>query len=329
MNTNLKEKKSFLILISLIALVGLFLVSINLGSIKVEMYELVKGLLFNVDEPKINIIRDIRMPRVLAAIIIGANLAVSGVLLQAIIRNPLAEPSVVGISSGSALVSVVILLFFPKLNSIRPLFGFIGGLIACVVVFSLAYKKGFSAIRIVLAGVAVNAMLSAMSNITIQFGAGAVSSVQSWLTGSLANITWMDIRLLLVYSVIGHIGAFLLYKSCDLIALGEKNAKSLGLNYDLHMFLICVVAVFLSATATSIGGVIAFVGLVVPHICRIIMGSSHKYLIPFSIIIGAMLLLIADTMGRMLFAPLEIPVGIVMAVIGGPVFLYLLKRSDV
>ena len=329
MNTNLKEKKSFLILISLIALVGLFLVSINLGSIKVEMYELVKGLLFNVDEPKINIIRDIRMPRVLAAIIIGANLAVSGVLLQAIIRNPLAEPSVVGISSGSALVSVVILLFFPKLNSIRPLFGFIGGLIACVVVFSLAYKKGFSAIRIVLAGVAVNAMLSAMSNITIQFGAGAVSSVQSWLTGSLANITWMDIRLLLVYSVIGHIGAFLLYKSCDLIALGEKNAKSLGLNYDLHMFLICIVAVFLSATATSIGGVIAFVGLVVPHICRIIMGSSHKYLIPFSIIIGAMLLLIADTMGRMLFAPLEIPVGIVMAVIGGPVFLYLLKRSDV
>ena len=329
MNTNLKNKKSFLILISLIALVGLFLVSVNLGSLKVEMIELIKGLLFNIDEPKINIIRDIRMPRVLASIIIGANLAVSGVLLQAIIRNPLAEPSVVGISSGSVLVSVIILLFFPQLNTVRPLFGFIGGLVACVVVFSLAHKKGFSAIRIVLAGVAVNAMLSAMSNITIQFGAGAVSSVQSWLTGSLANITWMDIRLLLVYSVIGHIGAFLLYKSCDLIALGEKNAKSLGLNYDLHMFLICVVAVFLSATATSIGGVIAFVGLVVPHICRIIMGSSHKYLIPFSIIIGSMLLLIADTMGRMLFAPLEIPVGIVMAVIGGPVFLYLLKRSDV
>jgi len=329
MNTNLKNKKSFLILISLIALVGLFLVSVNLGSLKVEMIELIKGLLFNIDEPKINIIRDIRMPRVLASIIIGANLAVSGVLLQAIIRNPLAEPSVVGISSGSVLVSVIILLFFPQLNNIRPLFGFIGGLVACIIVFSLAHKKGFSAIRIVLAGVAVNAMLSAMSNITIQFGAGAVSSVQSWLTGSLANITWMDIKLLLVYSVIGHIGAFLLYKSCDLIALGEKNAKSLGLNYDLHMFLICVVAVFLSATATSIGGVIAFVGLVVPHICRIIMGSSHKYLIPFSIIIGSMLLLIADTMGRMLFAPLEIPVGIVMAVIGGPVFLYLLKRSDV
>lgn len=329
MNINLKNKKGFLILISLIILVGLFLVSINLGSLKIEMVELIKGLLFNVNDSKINIIRDIRVPRVLAAIIIGANLAISGVLLQAIIRNPLAEPSVVGISSGSVLVSVVILLFFPQLNNIRPLFGFIGGLVACIIVFSLAYKKGFSAIRIVLAGVAVNAMLSAMSNITIQFGAGAVSSIQSWLTGSLANITWMDIRLLLIYSVIGHIGAFLLYKSCDLIALGEKNAKSLGLNYDLHMFLICIVAVFLSATATSIGGVIAFVGLVIPHICRMIMGSSHKYLIPFSIIIGAILLLIADTMGRILFAPLEIPVGIVMAVIGGPVFLYLLKRSEI
>ena len=172
-------------------------------------------------------------------------------------------------------------------------------------------------------------MLSAITNITVQFGAGTVSSVQSWLTGSLANITWIDIKLLLIYSIIGHVGAFILYKSCDLIALGEKNAKSLGLNYDLHMSLICIVAVFLSATATSIGGVIAFVGLVVPHTCRIIMGSGHKYLIPFSVTMGGILLLLADTLGRIVFSPLEIPVGIVMAVIGGPVFLYLLRRSEV
>ncbi len=329
MKINSNKKKSFLILLSLIAVLGLFLVSINLGSIKVEINELIRGLLYNTNNPKINIIKDIRIPRVIAAIIIGANLAVSGVLLQAIIRNPLAEPSIVGISSGSSLVSVVILLFLPKLNYIRPLFGFLGGLLACMMVFSLSYKKGLSAIRIVLAGVAVNAMITAITNITIQFGAGTISSIQSWLTGSLANITWIDVKLLLVYSIIGHIGAFLLYKSCDLIALGEKNAKSLGVNYDLHMFLICIVAVFLSATATSIGGVIAFVGLVVPHICRIIMGSTHKYLIPFSITMGAILLLIADTVGRIVFSPLEIPVGVVMAVIGGPVFLCLLRRSEV
>lgn len=326
---NSKNKKNKIILLSFITIFMLFLISINLGSIKVELKELIVGLLSNTDDPKISIIRDIRIPRVLAAIIIGANLAVSGVLLQAIIRNPLAEPSIVGISSGASLISVVILLFFPSLNSIRPFFGFFGGLVSCILVCGLAFKKGLSPIRIVLAGVAVNAMLSAITNITVQFGAGAVSSVQSWLTGSLANITWIDIKLLLIYSIIGHIGAFLLYKSCDLIALGEKNAKSLGLNYDLHMSLICVVAVFLSATATSIGGVIAFVGLVVPHICRIIMGSSHRYLIPFSISMGGILLLLADTLGRMAFSPLEIPVGIVMAVTGGPVFLYLLRRSEV
>ena len=329
MNIDSKRKKHLLMLLSIVVVLILFLLSINLGSIKLEISELLKGLLFNSNDPKINIIRDIRIPRVLAAIIIGGNLAVSGVLLQAIIRNPLAEPSIVGISSGSSLVSVIILLFLPKLNYIRPLFGFIGGLIGCMMVFLLAYKKNLSPIRIVLAGVAVNAMLTALTNITTQFGAGAVSSIQSWLTGSLANITWMDIKLLLVYSIFGYIGAFLLYKSCDLISLGEKNAKSLGLNYDLHTILICIVAVFLSSTATSIGGIIAFVGLIVPHICRIIIGSSHKYLIPFSTIIGGMLLLIADTIGRICFNPLEIPVGVVMAVIGGPVFLYLLRRSGI
>ena len=329
MSIKSKNKKNKIIFISFIAVVILFLISINLGSIKVELKDLIKGLLLNTDDPKVSIIRDIRIPRVLAAIIIGANLAVSGVLLQAIIRNPLAEPSIVGISSGASLVSVIILLFFPTLNTIRPLFGFLGGLVSCILVCGLAFKKGLSPVRIVLAGVAVNAMLTAITNITVQFGAGTVSSVQSWLTGSLANITWIDIKLLLIYSIIGHIGAFILYKSCDLIVLGEKNAKSLGLNYDLHISLICIVAVFLSATATSIGGVIDFVGLVVPHICRIIMGSGHKYLIPFSVTMGGILLLLADTLGRTVFIPLEIPVGIVMAVIGGPVFLYLLRRSEV
>lgn len=329
MSIKSKNKKNKIIFISFIAVVILFLISINLGSIKVELKDLIKGLLLNTDDPKVSIIRDIRIPRVLAAIIIGANLAVSGVLLQAIIRNPLAEPSIVGISSGASLVSVIILLFFPTLNTIRPLFGFLGGLVSCILVCGLAFKKGLLPVRIVLAGVAVNAMLTAITNITVQFGAGTVSSVQSWLTGSLANITWIDIKLLLIYSIIGHIGAFILYKSCDLIVLGEKNSKSLGLNYDLHISLICIVAVFLSATATSIGGVIAFVGLVVPHICRIIMGSGHKYLIPFSVTMGGILLLLADTLGRTVFIPLEIPVGIVMAVIGGPVFLYLLRRSEV
>lgn len=325
----LKHTKLSLIIIFTVILLGLFILAMKVGSIDIGVKDLVVGLLTNVDEAKINIIRDLRMPRVIAAILIGANLSVAGVLLQAIIRNPLADPSVAGISAGASLASVIILLFAPQLNTMRPLFGFIGGLVACTIVYSIAYKKGLSPIRIVLSGIAVNAMLAAMTSMSNMIGSNNSSAIQLWLSGSLANITWMDVRLLSIYSLIGYIGAFLLYRSCDVIVLGEKNAKSLGFNYDLQMILICLVAVFLASTATAVGGIIAFVGLVVPHICRIIIGSGHKYLIPFSITVGGILLLVADTLARSAFKPVEVPVGMVMAVIGGPVFLYLLRRSDV
>lgn len=329
-NRNFKSsKKVILILLSLISMVIITLFAMKLGSIDIEFGELIIGLLTNSSDPKVSLIRDLRMPRVLVSLLVGANLAVSGVLLQSIIRNPLADPSVTGISAGASFASVIILIFFPKLNSIRPLFGFIGGLVACSLVYMLAYKKGISAIRIVLAGIAINAMLVSLTSMSNMYGANNSASIQLWLNGSLANITWNDVYILLIYSLIGYIAAFLLYRSCDVIVLGEKNAKSLGLNYDLQMALICLVAVFLGSTATAVGGIISFVGLVVPHICRMIIGSSHKYLIPFSISMGAILLLIADTISRYAFRPLEIPVGLVMAVIGGPVFLYLLRRSDV
>lgn len=323
------NKKNILILISLIAMMCLTIYAMKIGSIEIGFKDLLIGLLSNSDDTTVNLIKDLRMPRVIVAILVGANLSLAGVLLQSIIRNPLADPSVTGISAGASFASVLILIFFPKLNSIRPLFGFIGGLVACSLVYILAYKKGISAIRIVLAGIAINAMLVSLTSMSNMYGANNSTSIQMWLNGSLANVTWNDVKILAIYSVIGYIASFILYRSCDVIVLGEKNAKSLGLNYDLQMVLICLVAVFLGSTATAVGGIISFVGLVVPHICRMIIGSGHKYLIPFSITMGGMLLLIADTIARYSFKPIEIPVGLVMAVIGGPVFLYLLRRSDV
>lgn len=326
---NSNRKKVFLILTSFIVLIAITLLSMKLGSIDIEFNELIVGLLTNSNDPTINLIKDLRMPRVIVALLVGANLALAGVLLQSIIRNPLADPSVTGISAGASFASVIILIFFPKLNSIRPIFGFIGGLTACSFVYILAYKKGISAIRIVLAGIAINAMLVSLTSMSNMYGSNNSASIQLWLNGSLANITWNDVRILAIYSAIGYIAAFMLYRSCDVIILGEKNVKSLGINYDLQMALICLVAVFLGSTATAVGGIISFVGLIVPHICRMIIGSGHKYLVPFSITMGGILLLIADTIARYAFKPIEIPVGLVMAVIGGPVFLYLLRRSDV
>ena len=163
--------------------------------------------------------------------------------------------------------------------------------------------------------------------ITVSAGLGA-SNIQKWMMGSLATVNWSNVNILLIYSTIGILAAILLSKVCNILALGSKNAKSLGFNSDIYMIIVTAVAVFLASISTAIAGVISFVGLVVPHICRIIIGSDHKYLIPCSGIVGAFLVLFADTVGRMAMRPNEIPVGVVTCIFGAPFFLYLLRRSD-
>ena len=302
--------KSLYIGLSLIVLI-LMIISLKLGSIDISFGELIKGLLSGSNEGNIGIIKDLRMPRVIIAALVGGNLALAGVLLQAVIRNPLADPQVTGISSGACLVSLIFIIFMPTSGSIRPIVGFFGGLVSCIVVYLMAYKKELDTMRIVLAGAAINALLGGLSQIlTIGSGVGA-GNIQSWISGSLAATSWDEVKILFLYSIIGN-----------------KNAKSLGFNSDLQMILITVVAVFLGSVSTAIVGIISFVGLVVPHICRILIGSDHRYLIPFSIFVGGALVLLADTIGRMLVKPYEIPAGIIMAVIGAPFFSYLLIRSD-
>lgn len=321
--------KLIYISIAIILLVLAIIVSLKIGSIKISYKELIFGLFSDNQSGNIEIIKDLRMPRVFVAVLVGANLAISGVLLQSVIKNPLADPYITGISSGASLVAVSIIVFAPKLIKLGPIFGLLGGAISCLIVYGMAYKNGLSPIRIVLAGAAVNALLGGLTVIvTLCAGPGA-SSMQMWLAGSLAKISWLDFKILIGYSVVGIIVSILLSKSCNVIVLGNKNASSLGYNSTFQIILITIVAVFLAGISTAIAGIISFVGLVVPHICRIIIGSDHKYLIPFSGVLGSVLLLLADTLGRSIIKPYEIPVGIVMAVIGAPFFLYLLKRSDI
>ena len=322
-------KKNIYIGISVVVLIILSLSSMKIGSIDITLKELLVGIFTNNGGETWDIIRDLRMPRVITAILVGSSLAVSGVLLQAVIRNPLAEPSITGISSGASLFSVVVMVFLPSLTSYRYLFGFLGGILACIVVYSLAFKNTLSPIRIVLTGIAVNAMLGGIISITTIFNGNNASSVQMWLTGSLVAVTWKDVFPLLAYTIIGLICAFILSRTCNVIVLGDKNSKGLGFNADKTRIIISLVAVFLARVSTSVAGIISFVGLVVPHICRIIIGSNHRYLIPFSCTLGAILLLIADTLGRTIAKPYEIPVGIVMAILGAPFFLYLLRKSNV
>ena len=233
-----KKTKIAFIFSLLIVLMVTILISLRLGSIDISFTELIKGMLSGESTGNVGIIKDLRMPRVIIAVLIGANLAISGVLLQAVIRNPLADPYITGISSGACAVTVFFMVFVPSVTTMRPIFGFLGGLVCCAIVYLMAYKKGLSPIRIVLAGAACNALLGGLSSMfTVSAGLGA-SNIQKWITGSLATVNWDNVYMLLPYSIIGIILAICTSKICNVLLLVSKNAKSLGFNSDLYMILV-------------------------------------------------------------------------------------------
>lgn len=320
-----RRGSAFLIIFTL--LVIMIVVAISVGSVSVPLDQVIDSIL-NGTGGSGGIIRDIRIPRVIMGVLVGANLAVAGVLLQGVMANPLADPGITGISSGASVVVMLVMLYFPGASASIPFYGFIGSMVACMLIYLLAWKNGISAIRIILAGVAVNAMLGGVTSMISILNSENLTGVLSWLNGNLGKKGWSEVRMLVIYTVIGLALTIPLSKSCNLLALGDKNAKSLGYSPNVLRILISIVAVFLAGISTAYVGVIGFIGLVVPHIARMIMGTDHKVLIPFSALLGSTMLLLADTLGRTITAPYEIPVGIVMTIIGGPFFLYLLRKDQ-
>lgn len=321
------SKKICMILTTVFVLCFTILISLRIGSIDISFKELIDGMFLNKQSNNFLIIRDLRMPRVLSAVLIGGNLAVAGALLQTTMKNPLADPGIIGISSGASLGAIAVMVIFTDLIKYKIIIAFIGGIIAACLVYLIGEDKGFSPVRIILAGVCVNSILNALSSMVTVFNSAGVSSIQTWLLGSLVNVTWSDFKILALYTIVGIALCLLVIKSCDLMGLGDKTAQSLGLNVNRVRVMITFVAVFLTSISTGVGGVISFVGLVIPHICRFLIGSSHKFLIPFSYFMGGFLLLVADTVSRNIFRPYEIPVGLTMCLVGGPFFIYILRRS--
>ena len=321
------SKKICMILTTVFVLSFTILISLRIGSIDISFKELIDGMFLSKQSNNFLIIRDLRMPRVLSAVLIGGNLAVAGALLQTTMKNPLADPGIIGISSGASLGAIAVMVIFTDLIKYKIIIAFIGGIIAACLVYLIGEDKGFSPVRIILAGVCVNSILNALSSMVTVFNSAGVSSIQTWLLGSLVNVTWNDFKILALYTIVGIALCLLVIKSCDLMGLGDKTAQSLGLNVNRVRVMITFVAVFLTSISTGVGGVISFVGLVIPHICRFLIGSSHKFLIPFSYFMGGFLLLVADTVSRNIFRPYEIPVGLTMCLVGGPFFIYILRRS--
>ena len=257
----------------------------------------------------------------------GAATAVSGVLLQAVIKNPLADPGIIGVSSGASLAAVLITAFFPSLYFFTPLFAFAGGMLAFILVYGLSYQNGLSPLRIILVGVAVNAMFSGLMS-AFNSGTGSnLSGVASIVNANITMKTWDDFSTLAVYTVIGLILSLFASARCNLLALEDKTARSLGLNVNKSRVVISVIAVLLAGISTAVIGPISFLGLIVPHIARLLIGSDHRVLIPYSMVLGAFTLLLADTVGRTVAAPYEISASVIMSVVGGPFFILLLRRS--
>lgn len=320
------KKKIAAFILTAAGLLVLFLFSVNTGSLKVSPRELFMGLFIEYN-PDVATVYDLRFPRIFIAMLGGAATAVSGVLLQAVLKNPLADPGIIGISSGASLAAVLITAFFPALYFFTPLFAFLGGMLAFLLVYSLSYKGGLSPLRIILVGVAVDAMFSGIMS-AFNSGTGSnYSGVASIVNANITMKTWEDVRTLFGYALVGLIASLFVTGQCNLLSLEEKTAGSLGVNVTRSRLVISVIAVLLAGISTAVIGPISFLGLIVPHIARLLVGSSHRVLVPYSMLLGAFTLLLADTVGRTIAAPYEISASIIMSVVGGPFFILLLRRS--
>lgn len=326
---SIKKKKNVKVLVSFIStfllLVVMFFVAVNIGSLKVSVSKLVRGLFVEYDEV-VSTIYDLRFPRIIISMLAGAGISVSGVLFQAVLKNPLADPGIVGISSGAGCVSALVISLAPSMYFYTPIFAFLGGVMAFTIVYGLSWNNGLSPLRIILVGVAINSMFTGLLDTFNSMNGGNVSGVASIINGNITMKTWDDVYTLLPYVVIGIVLALAFGKICNLLSLEDTTAKGLGINVNLMRILISLIAVLLASISTAVVGMVSFLGLIVPHIGRMLVGSDHKKLIPFSILLGAFVFLLADTLGRTIAMPYEVSASVIMSVIGGPFFIILLRR---
>lgn len=312
-------------IIALVVLLVGILFSIKLGAIPLswsELYHVLSGS----DSSKLGqIIMTIRLPRILVGFLAGMNLALAGVILQGILRNPLADPGIIGITSGGALAAMIIMILLPTYVMLVPIGAFIGALAASLLVYGISWQGGLNPLRLILAGVAVAAFFGGFNTVLSVFYPDRVQGTVSWMAGGFVGRSWDDIMMIWPYTAIGIVGSMVSIRWLTLLSLGDDTARTLGLHVERCRLALLVLAALLAASAVSVSGMLGFVGLIVPHVARLIVGVDYRYLIPTSMVFGGILIVYADTLARMIIAPGEIPVGVLMSFLGAPFFLYLLK----
>lgn len=304
-----------------------FILSNRLGSMEISVDRIWEVLRFDDGSPQRLVLWNVRLPRTIVACLAGINLALSGSILQGVMRNPLADPGIIGISSGAGLAGIIILILFPEHQNLVPPAAFLGAIVAAMMIYILAWKGGIQPIRVILAGVAVSAFLGAGISGLMVFYSDKVHGALMFMNGGLSARSWPQVWMILPYTIAGIILAVLLSEKLNILILGDDIARGLGLKVEATRLGMTAIAALLAASAVSVVGLLGFVGLIVPHSVRIMIGKDYKYIFPGSILLGAAVLVLCDTFARTAFSPIEIPVGIVMAVLGAPFFLYLLRKE--
>ncbi len=342
----LKSKKlyKFNILLLLIVLLVLIMISTALGTIRIPVGDVIKIItskipvmdshvdLDSIKKSNLFIVLNIRLPRIILACLVGAILSVVGASYQAIFKNPMADPYVMGASSGAAFgatLGIIINLGNGVLGfGATSILAFAGALLTTFIVYNLArIGNKISTTSILLAGIVISSLLTSIISLMMIFNHDELARIVTWTMGSFNGASWTQVSVITIPTLLGCIFLSSLSREMNALVMGEENAQNLGVNVELIKKVILILSSFLAACAVSVSGIIGFVGLIVPHLFRLLFGSDHRILLPVSVLGGAIFLLICDTLARTVLHGVEIPVGIITSIFGGPFFLYLLRKS--
>ncbi len=306
------------------------LINVGYGEYKIPPLDVLKTLGgIEIDQGYSVVINTLRLPRVLVALLAGMGLATSGAILQALTRNPLADPGIIGVTAGASLAAVTLIVLFPAIALFTlPFAAFGGALVVTVLIYWLAWNQGSSPMRLILVGIGITSIATALTSVLVTFGEiNSVSQALIWLTGSVYGRSWHHVWSLLPWLAVFLPLAFLLCRDLNALNLGDDVAQGLGSHVEQKRTLLLLISVALAAASVATAGSIGFVGLIAPHLARQLVGPAHEGLLPTAALTGGMIVVSADLLAKMLFAPIELPCGIVTAIIGAPYFLYLLYQN--
>lgn len=330
-----KEGTSRIVVTTVVITIGIVILllgiglSISLGAKSISLPTVFSSIFGSKEEVNSQIIRDIRMPRAIAAALVGAFLAVSGAIMQGITRNPIADPSIMGITQGATFTVAIAFVLQKGVGSFGLMcFSFIGASISGLLVYVLSSRsiKGVDPIKLALAGAALGTLLISLATAVAMYF-NLSQQLSFWISGGLTTAKWAGVKLLSIVGVFGITASIILAPKVTILSLGEEVAIGLGEKTNIIRFIGIIVVIFLSGSAVSVAGNIAFVGLIVPQIVRSIVGPDYRYIIPCSLVIGAALLVYSDVLARMINQPYETPIGALTALIGVPFFIYLVRKG--